>query len=192
MVTISCFYNHFNSISVNIIFIQFEKFVKVILNNRIVILTNKELISNIKLFQLFKLSLLCTEDTSRINQTAYGFIQSISTQQYWKKSYFCQYYNIAVIKKQQHRNPLLAQEPNRSSSSKKIRKFEKLFSIYITYKIKDPNELLNEYLQLELAELNNYFTKYIEYNKNNAKIQLLSSILHNYGRDVYSSVRKFM
>ena len=58
MVTISCFYNHFNSISVNIIFIQFEKFVKVILNNRIVILTNKELISNIKLFQLFKLSLL--------------------------------------------------------------------------------------------------------------------------------------
>ena len=41
MVTISCFYNHFNSISVNIIFIQFEKFVKVILNNRIVILQTK-------------------------------------------------------------------------------------------------------------------------------------------------------
>lgn len=81
--------------------------------------------------------------------------------------------NIAVIKKQQQRNPLLAQEPKRSSSSNKIRKFEKLFSIYITYKIKDPNELLNEYLQLELAELNNYFTKYIEYNKNNAKVYVI-------------------
>jgi hypothetical protein len=200
MVAISCFYISYNNSPVKLIFIQFKQFMKIMLNNRIIILTYKQLIYNIKLFQLFKLSLLCTEDTSRIYINSYAEF-GVSTRQYLKRleftdefkfvefSNFKYQYKFVSLDKLSYRDPFLAQEPKRSSSSKKIRKFEKLFDSYIFKRIKQPNDLLNEYFDLELLELNNYFTKYIN---NEAKIQLLSSILHNYGRDVYSSVRKFL
>jgi hypothetical protein len=200
MVAISCFYISYNNSPVKLIFIQFKQFMKIMLNNRIIILTYKQLIYNIKLFQLFKLSILCTEDTSRIYINSYAEF-GVSTRQYLKRleftdefkfvefSNFKYQYKFVSLDKLSYRDPFLAQEPKRSSSSKKIRKFEKLFDSYIFKRIKQPNDLLNEYFDLELLELNNYFTKYIN---NEAKIQLLSSILHNYGRDVYSSVRKFL
>jgi len=200
MVAISCFYISYNNSPVKLIFIQFKQFMKIMLNNRIIILTYKQLIYNIKLFQLFKLSLLCTEDTSRIYINSYAEF-GVSTRQYLKCleftdefkfvefSNFKYQYKFVSLDKLSYRDPFLAQEPKRSSSSKKIRKFEKLFDSYMFKRIKQPNDLLNEYFDLELLELNNYFTKYINYE---AKIQLLSSILHNYGRDVYSSVRKFL
>ena len=200
MVAISCFYINYNNSPVKFIFIQFEQFVKIMLNNRIIILTYKQLIYNIKLFQLFKLSLLCTEDTSRIYINSYAEL-GVSTKQYLRHLEFtdefkfvefsnfkCQY-KFVSLDKLSNRDPHSAQEPKRSTSSKKIRKFEKLFDSYIFKRIKQPNDLLNEYFDLELLELNNYFTKYIN---NEAKNQLLSSILHNYGHDVYSSVRKFL
>lgn len=190
MVAISCFYNHYNKMSVNFIFIQFEQFVKVILNDRIVTLTNKQLVSNNKLYKMFKLSLLCTKDTSQINVDPSNYFgMGILTQRYWKHIEFTTDYDFVELSKAKYRNPLLAQEPKRPSSSKKIRKFEKLFDTYMTERIKDPDELLKEYFSIHLIDLNEYFIRYIDHN---AKIELLSSIMHTYGRDVYSSVRRFL
>ncbi len=194
MVTISSFHNHYNRNPVNFIFIKFEKFVKVNLNDCSVILTNKDLVSNFQLFQIFKLSLLCTEDTSNIQETVVfdETVLGISTQWYWKKTQFRKYYSFIELFNTNKRNPLNAQEPKRSSSAKKIRKFNKLFNSYIANKIKDPTELIREYFSHELLELFDYFRKYIDYNKNNPRIQLLSAIRHNYGKDVYSSIHKYM
>ena len=96
MVAISCFYKHFNRSPINFTFIQFEQYVKVILNDRIVILTKKQLVSNAKLVQMFILSLLCTEDTSVVSsQIVYGKIKwGIYTQWYWKNIEFTDYYEI--------------------------------------------------------------------------------------------------
>jgi hypothetical protein len=199
MVTISCFYRSCNPTPIKFIFIQFERFVKVMFYDKIVILTYEQIVSNIYLFEMFKLSLLCTEDSSRIYKNSYNE-NCVSTRQYLRRleftdtnilqefENFSNIYQLVELDKVKTRNPLLAQEPKRASSSKKIRKFAKL-CFNMANKIGDPYELMYEYLQVDIAELNYYFTKYIN---NETKIQLLSSILHNYGRDVYSSVRKFM
>lgn len=68
MVCISCFYIHYNRHPINFTFIRFTNFIKVILNKRSIILTNERLASNIELFQIYKLSLLCTKDSSTIEK----------------------------------------------------------------------------------------------------------------------------
>jgi hypothetical protein len=195
MVEISCFYNHFNTEPISIIFIKFECFIQVILNNKAIILTNLELVSNNRLFQLFKLSLLCTEDTSYILSYYINdnLVHGISTQWYWKNMGFTDYYGVVELKYNYKRNLFNKQEPKRASSPKKIRKFMKLFnSFYIIDKMKAPNQLIREYYSFELLDLCEYFKHYIEYNKNNKQIQLLTSILHNYGRDIYHSIRQHL
>ena len=170
MVAISCFYKHFNRSPINFTFIQFEQYVKVIL------------------------SLLCTEDTSVVSsQIVYGKIKwGIYTQWYWKNIEFTDYYEITEFNKTSSRNPLLAQEPKRASSNKKVKKFMKLFDHLLTEKIHDPNDIIREYYTPELLNLTNYFNRYIEHNTNNRQIQMLSQILHNYGHNVYSYVQKFI
>jgi hypothetical protein len=190
MVSISCFYCHYNIDPVNFTFIQYKNFIKVCLNKRIVILTNKQLISNTDLFQIFILSLLCTKNNSKvqIDHAIYGVL----TKMYWKNFRFTDYYNFIELEKSNNKNPLNTLEPERSSSAKKIRKFMKLFNKYIT-KINNPNDLICEYLANEgYNELIEYFTKYIDYNRNNTQINMLSQILHNYGVDVYSNVLRFI
>ena len=68
MPSISCFsYRLWSRVPYNFTFIKFEKFIKVILNSRTVVFTNDELASHQRLFQLFTLSLLLTEDTSQVS-----------------------------------------------------------------------------------------------------------------------------
>jgi len=195
MPTISCFYNHYNREPFNFTFIQFEKFVKVILNFRSVVLTNAQLVSNPLLFQIFKLSLLLTEDTSvitsNINEYTHKTVYGVSTMRYWKHIHLTDYYEFVELEKSSSRNPLKSSEPKRASSYKKIKKFMRLLhNIYETDKIVKPNIIINEYLDnADIAEIIDYFTKYIEYNR---KIEMLSVILHNYGRDVYRSVMQHL
>lgn len=198
MVYISCFYNHYNQDPVKYTFIQYEKYVKVILNLRSVILTNEQLVSNPYLFQIFKLSLLCTENSSIISQKLIDdvkYVYGVKTQMYWKNLHFTTYYEIIDIEKsnwKSPKNPLNTQEPNRNSGEKKIRKFMKLVNSY-NRKIKDPNDLIREFYETYgLDELHEYFGIYIEYNKHNPKIIGLSSIMHNYGRDVYNCVKAYI
>ena len=194
MPSISCFYNHYNRESINFMFIEFEKFVKVVLNAKSVILKKEDLASNPRLLQVFMLSLVLTEDTSTVysfinretNQLAYGQ----STIWYWKNLRMTEYYHISMFEKSISRNPLNASEPKRASSSKKVRKFFKLFnSIFDRQMVKDPIDIFNEFFEQETAGMFDYFKRYIEHER---KVEMLSVILHNYGNDVYSGVRKFL
>jgi hypothetical protein len=56
-------------------------------------------------------------------------------------------------------------------------------------RLKEPNEIISEYLKAETTEMFNYFNRYIEHE---CKVQMLSSIFHNFGRDIYASVNRFI
>ena len=133
MVFISCFYVHYNRHQVNFTFVRFEKFVKVILNSRSIIFTNEQLVSSIKLFQIYKLSLLCTEDTSTIQVERECIIRDrivniygVSTKKNWKLMRFTNDYDFIPLEKSFIKNPLNMKEPKRATSMKKVRKFLKL------------------------------------------------------------------
>ena len=198
MVSVSCFFCHYNRECVSFTFIQFEKYVKVCLNKRIIVLTNEQLVSNIKLFQIFIMSLLCTKDVSVVETVKsnggkdyYGIL----TKMYWKYLRFTDYYTLIEFEKSNMnspRNPLNAKEPKRSTSEKKLRKFMKLFNSF-NDKIKNPNDYICEFLKMnDYVLLIKYFNKYIKHNKSNPQIMGLSQIYHNYGVDVYRSIAWFM
>jgi len=191
--SISCFYVHYNRFPCNFTFIKFENFVKVILNSRAVVMTNKQLVENVKLFKIFKLSLLLTEDTSQISSTVNNSngkkMYGVWSKWYWKNLRLTNEYELTLMEKFIYANPLNLREPKRTSSNKKLNKFLKLFdSINESDKVKEPEVIVSEYFQNESTEVYDYFRRYIEYNR---KIEMLSVVLHNYGRDVYSAVMRF-
>jgi hypothetical protein len=194
MPSISCFYNHYNRQPINFIFIEFEKFVKVMLNARSVILKKEDLASNPRLLQIFMLSLVLTEDTLTVfpivdhetNKIAYA----LSTIWYWKNLRMTDHYHLSLLEKSSSKNPLNASEPKRASSSKKVRKFFKSLNvIFDNEMVKEPIDIFNEFFEQETAGMFDYFKRYIEHER---KVEMLSVILHNYGNDVYSGVRKFL
>ena len=196
--SISCFYVHRNYLPTNFTFIRFEKFVKVILNSRAVIMTFEQLAGNFKLFKIYKLSLLLTTDTSQIASSAdvavngklmYGVI----TQQYWKSIRLSSYDELTLLEKAPFRNPLNASEPKRESSGKKLNKFQKLFDRIETEGLfKAPDVILAEFIEMEAGDALRYFRRHIRKIEHEKKITMLSGILHKYGRDVYHCVNKFL
>jgi hypothetical protein len=191
MPSISCFYHRlFYQDPNKIIFIKFENFVKIIFKNKCIILTNKDLTSNQRLFELFLLSLLVTKDTSKINSMVANdkIIYGVETMKY-ERSRFADYYKIIKISNIK-KNPLNAVEPKRASGNKKFRKFIKLFNeVYKTEIIKEPLIMMEEFYYIKHYTLFDYFRNYIDYEN---RIINLSMILHNYGRDIYISVRRFL
>jgi len=194
MPSISCFYYRlWTRKPFTFIFVKFEKFVKVMLDHKAVILTNEELASNPELFQMFVLSLLLTENTSKVdsvinddNKISYG----VSSYQYWNSSRPKFELCFNELEKSRTKNPLNAREPTRASSDKKVRKFFKSFrEFYENEMIKDPSIIVEEYLDRHASDVINYFNRYIEHE---CKVQMLSSIFHNFGRDIYASVNRFI
>ncbi len=191
--SISCYYMHYNRQPYNFTFIKFEKFVKVLLNERVVVMNFKQLAENTKLFKIFQLSLLLTKDTTQIStlvdETTGAVMYGVVTQWYWKYLRISGFEEFTVLEKSPYKNPLKSCEPKRESSGKKIKKFLKLFnSKDVVNKMKDPDAVFLEFFQKESADIYEYFRRYIEHER---KVEMLSVILHNYGRDVYSCVRKF-
>jgi hypothetical protein len=85
---------------------------------------------------------------------------------------------------------LNSREPKRASSEKKLRKFFKSFEIfYDNEMIKDPLFIYEEFFERELCGIIEYVEKVSRYE---TKINILSTILHNYGCDVYRSVNRFL
>ena len=193
MPSMSCFsYRLWSRVPYNFTFIKFEKFIKVIVNSRSIILRNDELASHQRLFQIFILSLLLTEDTSTVsyvtdkNEAKYG----VETLRYWNKARIAHYYGFVQLEKYSKRNPLNAMEPKRASGDKKVRKFFKLFSLfYENEMIKEPVIIADEFIAREGNEDFAYMERYI---KHECRVNMLSSILHKYGSDVYHSVNQFM
>ncbi len=191
MVEVSCFYIHSNN-SINFTFIKFNNFMKVILNKTSVILTNKQIIENSKLFQIYVLSLLCTKDTSSIeviyNDRYKKNFYGIAARKYWQCNYYTDEYEIIELEKSNFknpRNPLKMMEPKRESGMKKIRKFMKLFNLIRI----NPLESIQEYYEIESIQYIDYFSRYISYNR---KIYVLSMIKSRYGDDIYKNIIKFI
>ena len=192
--SISCYYMHYNYQPYNFTFIKFEKFVKVLLNARAVVMNFKQLAENTKLFKIYQLSLLLTKDTTQIStlvdETTGDVMYGVITEWYWKHLRISGFEEFTVLEKSRYKNPLKSCEPKRESSGKKINKFLKLFnSEDVVNKMKDPDVVVLEFFQKESAEIFDYFRRYIEHER---KVEMLSVILHNYGRDVYGCVRKFV
>ena len=196
MVFISCFYVHYNRNEVNFTFVRFEKFIKVILNDRSVILTNEQFVSNNKLFQIYILSLLCTEDSSTIQieqinikrgrtVDSYGVLTKIN----WKLMYFTNDYRFIPLKKLFINNPLNMEEPKRATSMKKVRKFLKLLNGNIADLMDEPDKIINDFYRHESEEVIDYLESYISYN---VQTIALHSIIQKYGSDVLTSVSKFL
>lgn len=190
MVEISCFYIYYTSKPINFIFITYENYVRIILNDKSIILEKKELAVNKILFQFYILSLLCTKDTSKItkdyNRRYKNIVYSISTRKYWKCMYYTnEYDNINILSK----DPFKTQEPKRQSSAKKYRKLMKQLNLYISILRINPIQCIIEYYEMESIEFAEYFRRYINYNK---KIYLLTNILHIYGRDIYTSIKNYI
>jgi hypothetical protein len=188
MIEISCFYaddDEFNE-PINITFIKYEKFMKIAINEKKMIIKIENLKKSQFLFEYYILSLLCTKD---LNKT-YLFnneIYCVLTNKYWNNSIFSDKYNLIRIKSSSKKDPLLSQEPKRESSFKKQSKFFKLmYHYFYTMHIKDPFHLIKDYISSSIERTD--MTKIIEYEK---KIEILSCI-RGANRDVYSNVMKFM
>jgi hypothetical protein len=152
----------------------------------------KHLISIRELFKIYLISLVLTEDISKISIDIehYRNIYGVSTIRYWKNINLTSDYQIVYLEKSRYKNPLNSIEPKRSTSLKKINKFmKKFFKYYDEEYIIDVGNIFNEYYGMVSIPIFKYFQNYIEHEK---KIEMLSVILHNYGRDVYSAVQKHM
>lgn len=192
MPSISCFYVHYNRDPINIIFVKYENFIKIFLNDKSIIMSIEHLVSIRELFKIYIISLVLTEDISNISIDIehYRNIYGVSTIRYWKNIHLTSDYQIVYLEKSRHKNPLNAIEPKRSTSFKKINKFmKKFFKYYDEGFIVDIGNIFNEYYDMEITPIRDYIHRYIEHEK---KIEMLSVILHNYGRDVYSAVKKHM
>ena len=195
MATISCFYNRiFTRSPHSFTFIKYEKFVKVFMDSKVVVLTNEDLISDQRLFQIFILSLLLTKDTSIVDSVVdvndgkvkYGK----STMRHCRYIQLPETYKFTQLLKSSTKNPLNAREPKRPSSSKKIRKFFKSFNtFYWNEMIKETDIIFEEFFYVKTVDIFDYVDRYAE---SECKVVILSSILHAYGRDVYSAIKRFL
>jgi hypothetical protein len=136
-----------NNKSVNITFIKYDNYIKVIFNSRSVILNDQQLISNYDLFQIYLLSLVLTEDTSIIinNKNTYGIYTKI-----WENFHLSSSYKLIKLEKMAHKNPFNSNEPKRLTSSKKINKFMWIFNKLIKSLDINPLNLFQEYYSFEL------------------------------------------
>ena len=194
--SMSCFnFQKFHN-SYKFMFIEFDDFFKVIINEKLVVLTKQELTSNSRLFQIYLISLLLTEDIITVkkimlnNSYIYGIKSRWFSDDITIEMNLEERVKFTIMTKLSKRNPLNASSPKRSSGPKKIRKFMKLIDkFYRSNNITDLSFIIPIFYRNELQPSIDYFERYIAHEK---KIQMLSSIFHKYGRDVYSSVNKFL
>jgi hypothetical protein len=184
MVEISCFYMHYYHDPVNITFIKYEKFMKIILQKRKIVISIENLKKSQLLYQFYILSLLTTEDCSKVSRhNVYG----VSTEKFWMYLSFANNYDVVLFEKDFMKNPLLSQEPKKETSVKKQNKFFKMLYFYYDSKhIRDPIYYIEKYLSLLVERLN--MDEIIQYEN---KIYILSCI-RGVNKDVYSTIKKFL
>ena len=145
-----------------------------------------------KLYNLYILSLLCTEDTSNIerfyNEISNKYVYGVVTEKFWKLMYFTKYTDVIHLDVDYYRNPFLSKEPKRETSVKKQKKIIKDVDNYVkTYKI-NLVEIIDKYISEILDGVCEKINDIIKYEK---KIYLLSCV-KTFSRDIYSNVMRFM
>jgi hypothetical protein len=185
MVEVSCFYIHFKINSINFTFIKYEKFIKIIFQEKRIVMKIENLRNYQILFQFYILSLLCTEDVSKISCVKNDY--AISTLKYWKYSSYCDDYDNITLEKSCTKNPFLSQEPKRETTIKKLNKLLKMINTYYNKQtFRHPSYYINNFIIKKIAETN--IEDVIQYEK---EIYLLSCI-RGVNRDIYSAIKKFM
>lgn len=191
MVEISCYYVHYNRNPINFTFVKYEKFMKIIFQQRVICIALENLQNDEVLYGVYILSLLCTEDTSKINYTwnerNRKRVYSISTEKTWKNRSFYGKYDFITLEKNCFKNPLLSQEPTKETSLKKQNKLLKLmYNHYENGYFSNPYDLINIYQEILLKRTN--MQQVIEYEKN---IYILCCI-RGFSRDIYANIMRFM
>jgi len=179
MVEVSCVYFDYNYKQEPIIFtfIKYEKFIKIILQDRKIILEIKNLKNNKILFNLYILSILITNNISKNCEISsfYGI--------YGDDFNFIEFEKIWI------KNPFLSQEPKRETSMKKQKKFIKMINNYYDYgDITDPIHIINIFQQFLINKYTKEIKRIIEYEN---KIYLLSCI-RSFNKDIYSNIIKLI
>ena len=193
MIEVSCFYMDYNYEPINFTFIKYEKFMKIILQKRKIVISFKNLLNHQILYKYYILSLITTEDTSKIYSNLInpydGFaIYGISTEKIWKYLYYDKGYDIVPLEKDYIRNPFKTREPIRETSIKKQKKLFKMMNSYYYDKklLCDPMIIMNNYLSILILSTN--VQKIINYEK---EIYLLCCI-RGFNKDIYSTIKKFI
>lgn len=192
MVEISCFYIHYNREPINMTFIKYDKFIKIFLDSKRIIISFNTLVKNNILYRYYILSLLCTKDSSKIeyfrnNGNLYRY--GINTEVLWKNMYFTGYYEIIELDYKSHKNPFNTQEPKRESSLKKQKKLLKqILNLYFHDCIDDPMILIDNYINQLIERERIKINKIHRYE---STIYILCKI-KTLGNDIYENIMKFM
>ena len=195
--SISCFNYDCDPQPFHFIFIKFDKFIIIYVNLKSVVLPIKKFVSNVRLFQVYILSLLLTEDVNKIDVSKVYVYKSkngkyLPVHGTWTKRYFkeiCNYEFIPFYTLPMS-NPMELFEPIKRSKDNIISNFFKYFNgLFNDKTIEEPTAMIENYFKSESTPIFDYFQKYIQYEK---KIEMQSVILHNYGRDVYCAVQRFL
>jgi len=188
MIEVSCFYMDYNYEPINFTFIKYEKFMKIILQKRKIVISFKNLLNHQILYKYYILSLITTEDTSKIYSNDGFAIYGISTEKIWKYLYYDKGYDIVPLEKDYTRNPFKTREPIRETSIKKQKKLFKMMNSYYYDKklLCDPMIIMNNYLSILI--LSTSVQKIIDYEK---EIYLLCCI-RGFNKDIYSTIKKFI
>ena len=188
MIEISCFYIDYNHTPINITFIKYDKFIKVFSQGKSIVVALEYLSNDQMLFQFYILSLLCTENTSRISRrTAIdgNNIYGVSTEKIGDHFAFTGRYDFIALENKSFKNPFLSQEPKRETSIKKQLKFLRTmhnnFDLYLNVQ-----SAIQVYQNMLISNLN--IDEIIEYEK---RINLLCCI-RRFNRDIYSAIRNFL
>jgi len=188
MIEISCFYIDYNHAPVNITFIRYDKFIKIFSQRKSIVVALEYLSNDQMLFQFYILSLLCTENTSRISRrTAIdgNNIYGVSTEKIGDHFAFTGRYDFIALENKSFKNPFLSQEPKQETSIKKQLKFLRMmhdkFDSYLNVQ-----SAIQVYQNMLISNLN--IDEIVEYEK---RINLLCSI-RGFNRDIYLTIRNFL
>ena len=188
MPEISCFFTSYNHRPINFTFIKYQKFIKISLCDKIIIIRIENLKRNRMLFEFYILSLLCTENCKRvwtIDDVNGNDIYGVSTERLRNQFTFTGTYDFIMLEKRCFKNPFLSQEPKRETSIKKQNKFLRMM-YYLFDRHINPRRAIDLY-QEQLID-NTDIERIIEYEK---RINILCSI-RGFNRDIYSTIIKFL
>ena len=194
MVEVSCFYIHYNRDPLNFTFIKYEKFMKIIFQKRIIIIALENFKNYQLLFDLYILSLLCTEDSSKIdyiyNSLDGKVVYCVSTEKMGKNIGFYGENDIIPLEKNSFKNPLLSQETKKESSLKKQNKLLKmLYNYYYRDYFKCPLTLIEMYQEILVDRTG--IDKILKVLETEKRIYLLCCI-RGFSKDIYANVMRFM
>jgi hypothetical protein len=189
--TITCFHNQVNGVSVNIVFINYGKFIKIIFQEKMIVMPRKNLKNHQLLFQHYILSRHCTEDTE-IDRNDCG-LYGVRTREFRKYLDLSRDYVFVPIEKHNLRNPFYSQKPKRASSVKK--QFKLLRMMYRCYDkglLRDTNNYVDEYLSSKNFDKITYYEKRIKI-LNDIRSMTISSLDERYEMYLYeSTVEKYI